>query len=152
MLRWVDTVERWVKVGLVVLMLLVIVLASLDLVVSLAKEMAQPPYVLLDMGKFLHMLGYFFLVLIGLELLETVKGYFKDHAVHADGVLLVALTALARKVIILEYDKVDVWHLLGLAGMILSLSLGYYLCKRGGRVEGAGLLSECGWRSPKQNP
>jgi uncharacterized membrane protein (DUF373 family) len=57
--------------------------------------------------------------------------YLKENIFHAEYVLLVALIAITRKVIILEYDKVDNIMLFAIAAIILVLTIGYYLLKQG---------------------
>jgi len=49
---------------------------------------------------------YFLLVLIGVELVETLKTYVKKDVIYVGVVLEVALIAMARKVIIEEPDAV----------------------------------------------
>ncbi len=58
-------------------------------------------------------MGYFLLVLIGIELLETLKAYFKKDVIHERVVLEVALIAMARKVIIEEPNTVSSLTLVG---------------------------------------
>ena len=47
-------------------------------------------------------LGGFLLVLIGVELLDTIKAYFLENAIHVEIVVLLAIIAIARKVILLD--------------------------------------------------
>jgi uncharacterized membrane protein (DUF373 family) len=70
------------------------------------------------------------LVLIGIKLLEMIKVYLKENVVHVEVVFLVAMIALGRKVVILEIKDVPSLTLVGMAAIILALSLGYYLIKR----------------------
>ena len=48
------------------------------------------------------MLGGFLLVLIGIELLDTIKAYFRENTIHVEIVILLAIIAIARKVILLD--------------------------------------------------
>ena len=52
---------------------------------------------LMSEAELLSIFGVFLSVLIALELVETVEVYFKDHEIHAEIVLLVALIALAQE-------------------------------------------------------
>ncbi len=72
----------------------------------------------------------FLLVLLGLELLETIKAYLIEHAIHVEIVMVVALIAISRKVIILDIKVVDAATLIAIGGILLALSLGYYLISR----------------------
>ena len=52
-------------------------------------------------------LGAFLLVLIGVELLDTIKAYFRENAIHVEIVVLLAIIAVARKVILLDPYRDD---------------------------------------------
>jgi uncharacterized membrane protein (DUF373 family) len=74
----------------------------------------------------LEIFGYFLLVLIGVELLETLKAYVKKDVIHVRVVLEVALIAMARKVIIEEPSGVPSLTLFGIAALILALGVAFY--------------------------
>ena len=70
------------------------------------------------------------MVLIGLELLESIKAYLQEDRVHAEVVFLVALVAISRKVIILDYKEVASKTLYGMAALIVALGIGFFLVRR----------------------
>lgn len=74
----------------------------------------------------LEIFGYFLLVLIGVELLETLKAYVKKDAFHVRVVLEVALIAMARKVIIEEPNAVSSLTLFGIAALIRAPGVAFY--------------------------
>ena len=78
------------------------------------------------MQGLLEVFGYFLLVLIGVELLETLKAYIKRDVIHVRVVLEVALIAMARKVIIEEPNTVPGLTLFGIAALILALGVAFY--------------------------
>jgi len=49
--------------------------------------------------------------------------------VHVEIVILVAIIALARKIIVLDFDKYSALSLLALAALVVGLSVSYYLIK-----------------------
>ncbi|MCU0637366.1 MAG: phosphate-starvation-inducible PsiE family protein [Methanothrix sp.] len=116
--------------ALTALMALVVVLATLELIYLIAIDILSPPLMLLEIDELLDIFGYFLLILIGIELLETLRIYLKEHALNVQVVLLVAMIAIARKVIILDSSKIDSLTLIGIGFIVLSLSAGYYLVKR----------------------
>jgi uncharacterized membrane protein (DUF373 family) len=65
-------------------------------------------------------------VLIGAELIETLKVYLKKDVIHVRVVLEVALIAVARKVIIEEPNNVPSLTLFGIAALILALGIASY--------------------------
>lgn len=77
----------------------------------------------------------FMLVLIGIELVHTVKIYLKEDVVHVEIVLLVALIGISRHVIDLDFKHLEPLTLIGLSTLILALSIGYYLIKKGMRMK-----------------
>ena len=80
---------------------------------------------LMSEAELLGTFGVFLSVLIALELVETVEVYFKDHEVHAEIVLLVALIALARKVVLLDMDKYDPLTIIGMAALFIGIAAAY---------------------------
>jgi len=79
----------------------------------------------------LEIFGYLLLVLIGVELLETLKAYVKKDVIHVRVVIEVALIAMARKVIIQEPHDVPAMTLFGTAALILALSVAFYFERQG---------------------
>jgi uncharacterized membrane protein (DUF373 family) len=69
-------------------------------------------------------------VILGLELLETLKAYFTEHHVRLEVILVVAIIAVARHVIQIDFEHTPGTVLLGLSGVILALTIGYFLIKR----------------------
>ena len=109
---------------------LVVMLAALELIYLIAMDILSPPLLLLEIDELLDIFGYFLLILIGVELLETLRIYLKEHALNVQVVLLVAMIAIARKVIILDSSKIESLTLIGIGFIILSLAAGYYLVKK----------------------
>jgi uncharacterized membrane protein (DUF373 family) len=136
MMKLIADIERWVVLGLLVLMLLVVVASSIELAIIIVQAALenrlsdQPTYLLLDINELLNIFGFFLLVLIGLELLASVKMYLEDDIVHVELVMLIALIAVSRKIIVIDYAKIDGVTVLGIAALVLVLSVGYYLMKR----------------------
>ncbi|NOT53204.1 MAG: phosphate-starvation-inducible PsiE family protein, partial [Deltaproteobacteria bacterium] len=100
--RGLKYFERLIVLALILMMVMVIALATVELGWIIWQDIMTPPVFLLDIDELLDIFGFFLLILIGLELLETIKAYLTDHIVHVEIVLEVALIAIARKVIILE--------------------------------------------------
>jgi uncharacterized membrane protein (DUF373 family) len=131
--RILDTLDRFEKivvVFLVGLMVLTVALATIELAVFLIQDIAAHPRYLLGIDELLDLFGMFLLVLLGLELLETIKAYLIEHAIHVEVVMVVALIAVARKVIILDVKEMPSMTLFAIGLIILTLSVGYYLISR----------------------
>ena len=132
MLTLMKKFEKLMIQALMVMMALVLALATLDLGWLILKDIFhQQPYFFLSIDQLLDIFGLFMLVLIGIELLETVmKTYLTQGLPHYEVVLSVAIIAISRKVIILDMKETDSISLLGIAGIIVALTLGYFLMKR----------------------
>ncbi|SPD75204.1 Phosphate-starvation-inducible E-like protein [uncultured Desulfobacterium sp.] len=124
-------IERTMIQALMVMMAIVLGLATLDLGWLILKDIVTPPYVIFSVGQLLNIFGFFMLVLIGIELLETImKTYITQDQPHYEIVISVAIIAIARKVIILDLREVDSLSLIGIASIIIALTAGYFLVKR----------------------
>ena len=122
--------ERAVVLSLIGMMVLVILLATIELGWIIAKDIFTPPVILLEIDELLEIFGFFLLILIGVELLETIRAYLSEGVVHVEVVLMVALIAIARKVIILDLKELPSLALFGIAALILSIAIAYFLVKR----------------------
>ena len=123
--------EKFMFQVLMVMMAIVLGLATVDLGWLIIKDIMEPPLILLSVNQLLDIFGLFMLVLIGIELLETImKTYITQGQPHYEIVLSVAIIAIARKVIILDLKKVDSLSLIGIASIIVALTLGYFFMKK----------------------
>jgi uncharacterized membrane protein (DUF373 family) len=126
MLAHLKRFERFIAWILSGLLVLVILLATLDLAVTLIKKAVYgEPHFLISVDQLLGVLGLFLIILLGLELLETVKAYLQDDLIHVEVVLMVAIIALVRKVIVLEFREPSPLVLVGIAALILSIAVSY---------------------------
>jgi uncharacterized membrane protein (DUF373 family) len=100
------------------------------------------PYTL-NTDEMIRVLGAFLLVLIGVELLDTIKAYFVENTIHVEIVVLLAIIAVARKVILLEPPKVITFdygfELMGIGVIVVGLAASYYLIKKAGLTIGPGI-------------
>lgn len=127
---YLEKIERVIVLSLLVMMVSVVLLATVELGWIITKDIITPPVFLLDIDELLEIFGMFLLVLIGVELLETVKMYLTQKTVHVEVVFTVAMIAIARKVIILDIKEVPSLTLIGIGTIIVALSAGYYLLTR----------------------
>jgi uncharacterized membrane protein (DUF373 family) len=67
--------------------------------------------------------------------LETIKAYLAEKVVHSEVVLEVALIAISRKVIILDLKDYDSVTIIGIAALILSIAVAYFIVRKKLRVD-----------------
>ena len=116
--------------SLILMMIVVILLSTIELGHILVLDIITPPNYLLNINELLDVFGFFMLILIGVELLETIRAYLNENEVHVEIVLEVALIAVARKVVIIDVKEYSPETLLAIAAIVLSLAGAYYLQKR----------------------
>lgn len=125
-----SSFEGIINFVLILMMYGVVILSTIDLGWRLVTDLITPPVFLLDLNELLDILGWFLLVLIAIELLETIKIYLHEHIFHAEIVMEVALIAVARKVIILDFKDFEPLMVIAISLAILALSVAHYLLKQ----------------------
>ena len=102
MIEQIDRFERhYLSIILIVLLGFVLIFALIDMLYLIITSIITPPAGLLTNPSIVAILGAFLLVLITVELLDTMKAYIVDNVVHVEVVVLLAIIAIARKVICL---------------------------------------------------
>ena len=143
----VNSFEKIVYVSLMAILVVVLVVSLVDLMFSVYNGLITVTVPVmpdgmtglsqrLDANEFIGLLGGFLLVLIAVELLDTIKAYFTENTIHVEIVILLAIIAVARKVLLLnttgpstlEFDM----ELIGIGVLVAGLGAGYYLIKKGG--------------------
>ncbi len=122
--------EWFIVLALLLMMMLALLASTVELAIILVEQLLAPPRLLLDVDEMLTVFAFFLMVLIGLELVETIKMYLDENVFHVEVVVLVAIIAVARKIIIIDYGAVSYEILLSIAALIIALSAGYFLLKR----------------------
>ncbi len=131
---FVARIERYIIKTLIAMMSLLLILATIELGYTVFRAIIDngSDSLLIDLDNLMNVFGVFLLVLIGIELLDTIKVYFRQHVIHVEVVMLVAIIAIARKIIVLDFDKYSGLEIMGIAAILLALAGGYFLIKRTG--------------------
>src|SRR5262245_30094386 len=74
--------------------------------------------------------GGVLIVLLGLELMDTLKTYFREHHIRVEVILVVAIIAVGRHIIKLDIEHVSASLLFGLSALTIALAAGYFLVRR----------------------
>lgn len=122
--------ERTVIISLIVMMVLVILISTIELAVLIIKDIIAPPRFWLGIDQLFEVFGFFLMLLIGVELLETIKAYLSENVVHSEIVLEVALIAISRKVITMDVKGYNPLTLLGIAALIFTIAIAYFFIKK----------------------
>ncbi|MFY9647672.1 MAG: phosphate-starvation-inducible PsiE family protein [Terriglobales bacterium] len=124
--RVLARIQRCTIMVLAGMLITIVVLSTAHLGWLIGEEIWQPPRFLIPVQGLVDIFGYFLLVLIGVELLDTLRAYLKKDVIHVRVVLEVALIAMARKAIIAEPNAVPGVALFGVAALILALAIAFY--------------------------
>jgi uncharacterized membrane protein (DUF373 family) len=127
MIDYLKKFERIVTGVLIVMLAIVVVLALIELGWILIQDILKPPLFILEINDLLEIFGLFLLVLIGIELLDTIKCYYVEGRIDLKVIFTVALIAIGRKIIILEPEKYDGLTLIGIGVIIFALVTGYFI-------------------------
>jgi uncharacterized membrane protein (DUF373 family) len=122
----ITKIQKVIVLVLATMLVIVVLLSTAHLGVLIAQEAWEAPHFLLPVDGLLDIFGYFLLVLIGVELLETMKAYVQKDVIQVRVVVEVALIAMARKVIIAEPNVLSPITLVGIAALILALGAALY--------------------------
>jgi uncharacterized membrane protein (DUF373 family) len=125
-----QKVERVIAMALLALMGLVVISGVLEVAWVVLNDLFQPPGFFLGVDDLFDIFGLFLMVLIGLELMTSIEMYLDSNTIHAEIMFLVALTAVARKVVILDAKTIDPMTVFAIAALVLALSAGYYFIKK----------------------
>ncbi|MGA8500116.1 MAG: phosphate-starvation-inducible PsiE family protein [Candidatus Sulfotelmatobacter sp.] len=128
-------VQKLIAVALAILLVIVVTLSTVHLGFLIAEEIWTPPRFLIPVQGLLEIFSFFLLILIGVELLETLKAYLRKDVIHVRLVIEVALIAMARKVIILEPNTIPAATLFGVAALILALAVAFYFERQAHREQ-----------------
>ena len=142
MIEIVNKFEKAVYAVLMALLMLVLATSLMDLIRLLYQSLTvESPY-LFETHELITVLGAFLLVLIGVELLDTIKAYFHENTIHVEIVVLLAIIAVARKVILLDPTGMNGFEfgfeMMGIGLIVVGLAAGYYFIKKAGITVGSG--------------
>ena len=133
--------EHGVILILTALIAIIVVAAVWDLILKILFSLIlSGSFDPSDHSVFQAVFGMIFTVIIALEFKKSllVIAERKHSVVQIQTVLLIALLAICRKVIILDLSETDAAHILALAAAILALGSVYWLVRSRGRSGVAG--------------
>ena len=126
----IKNFEKYVAIALMFMMAVVIFFGTLEVGYLIVIDLLSPPLFMLEVNEFLEIFGQFLLVLIGVELLETINSYHEDRTIRVEIVVIVAIIAIARKVITLDYKTLSSYTFFDVGAAVLFLAITFYLLKK----------------------
>lgn len=110
-----------------VIMTAVIIWGVVDVCWVIYRKLMEPPFLLLTINDILATFGAFMAVLIAIEIFINITVYLRDDVIHVKIVMATALMAIARKIIILDFDKLSSDYVWAIGGVVFAMSMGYFL-------------------------
>lgn len=135
MLKIVDSFEKLIIRVLIILLLAAIVLGTVELARVLILEVFAPPFLLLDISRLFEGFGLVLVILIGMELLKSMKMFLAEDKIKPELFVEVALIALCNKVITLDAKHTGGDVLLGIAALLVGLAAIYFVLRFHGTGE-----------------
>lgn len=124
--------EKIIIVTILLMMMVVVAAAVFDMVIKLIQTFSSYTSIddLVTIEELYELFASFLLILIGIELLETVKMYLHENALRLEIVVIVAIISVARHIISINFDKTESLNLIATGTIFLALVTGYYLIRR----------------------
>ena len=130
LIAWLNKAIKAAMSILAILMVLVIFWSVADVVFVLYEKLLRPPLFILEASDILKMFGAFLIVLIGVEVYQNIVLYLKTNIIPMKLVISTALVAIARKVIVLDFNDIGPMYVLSTAAVTLALGITYFLIDR----------------------
>lgn len=112
---------------LAVLMVVVIFWGVGDVLWVLYHQFTEPPFFMSPTDDIVKIFAGFLAVLIAIEIFINITLYLRDDVIHVQLVVSTALMAIARKVIVMDYDTMTAAHLWGMGALVLAVGATYWV-------------------------
>ncbi|MGM0769161.1 MAG: phosphate-starvation-inducible PsiE family protein [Pseudomonadota bacterium] len=129
--RGLHRVIRFAIRVLAVLMVAVILWGIGDVIYIIYDRLITPPFLLLNINDIFYTFGAFMAVLIAVEIFINIRLYLGTNVFPVQLVVATALMAIARKVIVLDFETLTPMYLIGIAATTLALGVTYWLLRQG---------------------
>lgn len=129
-LQIIEWVERAIVFFLVILLLISLVLGTIDLSLVVLKGIFDSPIFLIRSDTLFKTFGLFLVIVIGLELLKSIKSYLIYGTINPAFVVEVAIIALGNKLITMDITHSKPGILIGIGVILFGLSALYFILKK----------------------
>ncbi len=124
-----ESFEKIISSFLVVIMGVVVISATIELSTIIIKDLFEPPGLLLGISELFEIFGLFLMVMIAIELMSSIQMYHTNKVVYIEMMFLIAITAVTRKIVVLDANEIEPIALLGIAAILAALVAGFYVVK-----------------------
>ena len=129
MQKYLNLLQKGIINILLVIISILLILSIIDVVLQLYIGLTENTMTEFLKNQFGQLVGLFLTILIGVELLEAVKAFLKEEIIHVEIIVLIAIIAIARKVIVWEISSYTYQDLIALSLMLIALAATYWVIK-----------------------
>jgi len=132
LIRHLHSIIRGSVKILAILMVAVILWGVVDVFYVIYLKLMTPPMFMLDVNDIFQAFGAFMVVLIAIEIFINIRLYLGTNEIPVKLVIATALMAIARKVIVMDLEKITSDYIFAIAAVVLSLGVTFWLISREG--------------------
>lgn len=116
--------------SVIIMIAFVVTLTIISLVQSIYDTLFIQHFSLEDKQDILTFIGNFLVAVIGLELMDTLIIYLREHKLFPELILMVVLAAVAREVLVTDLVHADPLLLMGIGTILIAIAGSYYLIRK----------------------
>lgn len=131
--KFIYFLHAMIRMGvkaLALLMMLTVLWCVVDVAIVIYTEILIHTITELGKSEILHVFGSFLIVLIAIEIFINITLYIRKDVIPVKLVVATALMAVARKIIVFDFNEVSALHVIGTALLILALGGCYWMLER----------------------
>jgi uncharacterized membrane protein (DUF373 family) len=110
-----------------IFMVFVIIMGVVDVGWTIWQKLMSAPKFILTISDMLATFGAFMAVLIAIEILINITIYLREDVIHVKIVMATALMAIARKVIIMDFEQLEPSYVYAIGVVVVAMSIGYWM-------------------------
>ncbi|MBN1432552.1 MAG: phosphate-starvation-inducible PsiE family protein [Methanomicrobiaceae archaeon] len=130
-LKIITDIEMIIYLILMVILIAILIFSTYELAFLIINALFFDETLLkLETKGILAAFEFFLLILIGLELMETIKSFLETKKIQVEIVIILAIIAVARKIIIIDPMTITNDVLLGIGVVVFALTAGYFFIKK----------------------
>jgi uncharacterized membrane protein (DUF373 family) len=125
--------EQFIVLALLALLMIVMLYATVAFLIMIGVQMVEKlrtPEYHITLPLLHEVFAGFLMILIGLELMKTIVMYLDEHVIHVEIVFSVAIIAIARHTIDVDFNHVPPLAMIGIGAIIIALAIGYFYFKK----------------------
>jgi len=130
MIGYLNKAVHYAVLLLAMLMAFVVLCGVAEVATELYMMAKESPAKLISVGGITSTIGSFLAALIAIDIFINISLYVRKHMIAVRLVVATALMAVARKIIVLEFNDIEAMQIMALAVLVAGLGFCYYFLSR----------------------